>query len=319
MYFYAARIFAILSLCPLLAFGAEVRASFLQDTNSLRQTIEFLIKSGCTKQGTTVFEHAVHRYFEESFDLDLSKFPQPVGGFYQFASLSDLIPLVTNQLPRTEHSSDFSCVDAVIALADGHLRTALHPDQVVGAILVTAPYTNSELGLTNAQAMRFAATPRDAFNLVRSSFPEEGRDPLFPIFPEAMRDSRICLEPLLLRWYPIPASGGEDHLETNILKVLQSTWQQETLKFPNRFEVVLFHIADPVDHTLRTFHAALLFRHKNGCTYIEKAGTNGPFVRIDVAATSDIAPWLRMPFNDYTDTRFRHFATFNDRKIQKIP
>ncbi len=33
--------------------GAEVRASFLQDTNAISQTIEFLINRGCTRQGTT--------------------------------------------------------------------------------------------------------------------------------------------------------------------------------------------------------------------------------------------------------------------------
>jgi len=57
MTFHVAKILCALgtiSLSRLLTSGgAEVRASFLQDTKAISQTIEFLINCGCTRQGTT--------------------------------------------------------------------------------------------------------------------------------------------------------------------------------------------------------------------------------------------------------------------------
>src|SRR5437867_2769660 len=146
MCFHAAKILCALgtvSLCPLVSLsGAEVRASFLQDTNSMSQTVEFLISSGCTKQGTAVFEHAVRQYFKEPLDLDLSKFPKPINGFYYFASPHDLIAAFPKHFPEPSLLFAFNCTDALVALADGRLRTTSRPDDVVGPILVTTWPTN---------------------------------------------------------------------------------------------------------------------------------------------------------------------------------
>jgi hypothetical protein len=94
--------------------------------------------------------------------------------------------------------------------------------------------------------------------------------------------------------------------------------RREALKFPSKFEVVLLHNVILSDHMMKTCHAGLLFQRGKGFTYIEKAGTRGPFIRLDLAERSDLIPWLTLPFTDYADPSFRHFATFNDRSIKKI-
>src|SRR5439155_2386603 len=144
-----------------------------QDTNAVSQTIEFLINCGCTRQGTTVFENAVRQYLREPCDFDLAKFPKPINGFYCFASPRELIASLSNQLVETRHSFDFNCTDAVIALADRRLQTALRPDDMVGPILATTWATN-----THTEAISFAATARDAFSLGWSSWYREATDPL---------------------------------------------------------------------------------------------------------------------------------------------
>lgn len=64
--------------------------------------------------------------------------------------------------------------------------------------------------------------------------------------------------------------------------MLRSNWRLEALKFPARFQLVLLHNVDRSERTIKTFHTALLFRQRNGFTYLEKAGTRGPFVRLDL-------------------------------------
>ena len=288
--------------------GAEVHASFLQDSNSLLDTLRFLGKNGCTPQGIAVFQDSVREYFKEPFGFDLARFPKPTNGFYRFASPDDLIAALPQPLVETNHSFDFNCMDAVIAIAHRRLRTTLHPDDLVGPFLVT-------IWLTNHTAVGFPATPRDAFNVGSSSSYREVTNPLFP---ERMRDARMCLSPFLLRWYVLPRTAGEDTLEAEVLEVLRTTWQREALKFPSRFEVVLLHSVDLSEHTICTCHAALLFHRKNGYTYIEKAGRWGPFIRLDLADRLDLMPWLALAFKDFPYASSHRFVTFGGRTIRRI-
>jgi hypothetical protein len=80
-----------------------------------------------------------------------------------------------------------------------------------------------------------------------------------------------------------------------------------------------FHAgADLPEHNICTRLGGLLFERKNGCTYIEKAGNRGPFIRIDLADRSDLMPWLAVPLANCTSTNCHHFATFNDRTIKRL-
>ena len=128
----------------------------------------------------------------------------------------------------------------------------------------------------------------------------------------------MCLAPFLLQWYLLPASADEGTVEAKVLEVLRTTWKRDGIKFPGRFEVIQLYSADIAEHTIRTCHAGLLFQSKQGCTYVEKAGMRGPFIRLDLAERPDLMPWLAVPLANYTSTNCYHFATFNDRTIKKI-
>jgi hypothetical protein len=133
-----------------------------------------------------------------------------------------------------------------------------------------------------------------------------------------MRDARICLAPFLLQWYSLPLSTGETNAQRKVLEVLRATWKREGIEFPNRFDLVMLHTADLSEHTMCTRHTGLLFQRKKGFTYVEKAGHHGPFVRLDLAEMSDLMPWLGVPLAGCSSPNCHHFATFNDRTIERI-
>ena len=306
-----------LALLPALASsGGEVRIAFLQDTNSLDDTLRFLTKSGCTQEGIKVFTHAVRQYYKVPFTVDLSKFPKPVNGFYWFVSPEALVAAWPISHVQTNCSIVFNCADAVIALADRRLRTTLQPEANIGPVMISVWDTNRN---REAVAMATSATAREAYNLTRPSWYQETRDSLFP---PSMRDSHICLSPLLLQWHTLPQSVSEDVLESKVMEVLRTTWQRQALTYPSQFEVVLLHTADVSDHSICTRHAGLLFQNNKGCTYIEKEGALGPFVRLDLAERADLMPWFSLLTSlltaNCTNTYCHHFATFNDWAIMKI-
>ena len=295
-------------LAPVASGAGEIRASFLQNTNCLRETAEFLTQSGCARQGTAAFEHAVRQYFQEPFDFDFANFPEPTRGFYSFPSPRKLVTALPHRLPETQHTYDLNCMDAVILLADGQLRTRLRPDDIVGPIM--AP-----IQTTNGEAVALTATPRDAFTL---SYPAWYLEATESLIPKPMRDSRVCLVASLFRWHMLPSSTTKDNAGSRVLDVLRATWQREKVKFPARFDLVLLHNVSINGHTVSTCHAGLLFHRNTGYTYIEKAGACGPFVRLDFVERSDLLPWLATAFTNYTDANFSKFATFNDQSIKQL-
>src|SRR6185436_6118003 len=129
------------------AQSAEVRVSFLQDANSLKDTLDLLIQCGCTHEGTAVFKRAVQSYYSEPFEPNLSRFPIATNGFYTFGSPQALI---SAYFERLDHSPGFNCADAIVALAERHLRTVSKPDDPIGPIWVSLPQSTN--GLTAAEA-----------------------------------------------------------------------------------------------------------------------------------------------------------------------
>jgi hypothetical protein len=55
--------------------AGELRASFLQETNSVRETLRFFAESGCSARGITVVSNAIVRHLTEQANLDLSGLP----------------------------------------------------------------------------------------------------------------------------------------------------------------------------------------------------------------------------------------------------
>jgi hypothetical protein len=288
--------------------AGPVRLSFLNDSNTLQETVDVLTKSGCSEQASTIFKQAVERYYAAGFDFNLSKFPKSQDGFYSFTTVKELVTALPHRLSDTGHAWDFNCFDTVIVLADGQLRTELRPDEIVGPFMVS-------MATTNGEVVTFAATARDAFTRAN---PPWYRETTESIIPDSMRDTRMCLTAELFQWHLLPLSASEETEKKDVIKVLQASWQREKLRFPRRCEIVLSHKVDLTAHTICTCHAGLLLHSKEHYTFLEKTGGSGPFVRLDFDDRSDLLYWLWAKFNETEHRNAQLFATFNDASIDKL-
>src|SRR5439155_1184535 len=92
----------------------------------------------------------------------------------------------------------------------------------------------------------------------------------------------------LVHALPYPLS---ETVQKEVWAALRSDWRRTKLEFPTNCQVVLNHMADVASHMVGTPHAAILFPHDAGYTYLEKAGGPGPFVRLDFKDKSDLNLW----------------------------
>jgi hypothetical protein len=119
----------------------------------------------------------------------------------------------------------------------------------------------------------------------------------------------------------LPSSTTSETVQKEVWAALRSDWRRTTLEFPTNCQVVLNHMADVASHMVGTPHAALLFPHDAGYTYLEKAGGPGPFVRLDFKDKSDLNLWMSAGFSGSFDsprTNLFQFVTFNDTDIVSV-
>jgi hypothetical protein len=92
------------------------------------------------------------------------------------------------------------------------------------------------------------------------------------------------------------------------------------MEFPDNCQVVFFHVVSVESHMVGTPHAALLFSHNGGYTYLEKAGGPGPFVRLDFKDKSDLNLWMLggTTLSETQRTNVPQFITFNNSDIVKL-
>src|SRR5215813_12324667 len=117
--------FALLAADPSGGVAAQVQISFLNNHQALQDTLAVLKDAGCPKSVGVSLQKALDRYSQEPLKLDLTRFPTPRNGFYEFASASLLVKALTNSLFLTDHGGTISCVDTVALLSTGQLRTRL--------------------------------------------------------------------------------------------------------------------------------------------------------------------------------------------------
>lgn len=288
-----------------------LRATFLSESNSLLETTELLKKCGFKEEATRSFQQIVRRYNAVHSELDLRKFPSSAGGFFRFESASDLVTALPHKLCDTSHSYDLTCFDAVILLARNALQVAVEPDNLWGPFL--APHTG-----TNGEFMILpTANARDAFGLV---YPPWYREATHALFPGTMEDSRICLVASLFQCHVLPLSTNEGNLEATVIRTLNEGWKRLGTTFPSDFELVLCHQISLPERRFATVHAGLLLKNQKGFAYIEKAGGQGPFVRLDFEDRGDLKTWLAATFTGAEKMGYtHHFATFNNSRIEQLP
>jgi hypothetical protein len=107
-------------------------------------------------------------------------------------------------------------------------------------------------------------------------------------------------------------------MKRTLLKVLQSSWHGLGVMFPTNQDVVIFHSISVKEHNALASHAGLLFKNQGKYVYIEKAGSSGPYVRIDFMDMSDLFSWYKAAIKQPADKGNPLFATFNDQKIESL-
>ncbi len=314
--------FALLAGGMSTGAAAEVRISFLNNPEALGDTLGVLRGAGCPKSVGASLQKAVDRDSAEPLQLDLSRFPTPRKGFYEFASASLLVKALPQSLFLTEHGGTISCLDTVILLASGQLRTSLETDTPGGPFLIPAHTTNGVQGIYQV------ATPEDVwqFSMARWHATETEL-----VFPPSMMKQLVCLNAALHCCAPLPLSGATNLSADVIGKVLRWSWRRDRVVFPTKKEIVMCHAVMGTTpwRSVETIHAGVLFPRRGHYTYIEKAGLSGPFVRLDFERKDDLVVWLEGLFGGVGDEEYYagysdYFVTFNASEprvlhVQKLP
>ncbi|HMC27010.1 MAG TPA: hypothetical protein VKM56_04355 [Verrucomicrobiae bacterium] len=286
-----------------------MRASFLNDSKALSETVGLLRAADCTSEGVEAFRRAVERYNSSGIDLNVSAFPSLRQGFYSFGSMSQLVAALPHKLCDTKHPYEFNCFDTVIAITADRLRVSRRDDEIVGPILVPNNKTNGQFKISTV----FNA--KEAFML---AYPIWYRQITEGTLPKSTGDSRRPLTAALLRCHTLSTNGIDKDVGRAVIDSLRASWKRQGLGFPKNVEVVLCHEVSVPKGLLCTAHAGVLVRRERGYTYLEKAGGSGPFVRLDIEDRSDLFPWLSAIFEAGKFGYTHHFATFNDTTISPL-
>jgi hypothetical protein len=309
------RVIPIIALALLLDFhpatdAAPVRISFLSEPAALQDTLTVLRNGGCQPESLRIFQHAVERYASSPVDFDFNKFPKPRDGFYSFMSAPALVAALPQPLCETPHAYELNCFDTVIALTGDSLRTSVRPDDLASPFWVPFTRTNGYFTILPR------ATAREAFEL---AYPDWYRAATDKSLPKSRDELRIALTAALFRCHLLPQSTTETGLKNAVMAALRASWERDKMVFPGQYEVVLGHQVSFPQRWFVTVHAGLLISHKDGFTYVEKAGGSGPFVRLDFAERTDLLVWLGGMFRGAERLGYtHHFATFNDKKVETL-
>lgn len=307
------RIFFILLLLFVLVErtleAAPIKISFLDNEEAISQTTNFMLAQGCNQEAVNSFHRVVDWYNATPTDLNLKKFPTPESGFYSFQSVSNLVEALPHPLVYTHHQNELNCFDTVILLAGSLIKTGLQPDDISVPFLAPFSTTNGDV------VLRVAATPRDAFNIICPSWWIEASK---NVYSDSMQNKRICLTTAFNSFYFLPSSTTREKLAVTLLKTLQLSWRRQGVVFPTNLEIVIYHSVALAEHNSLTSHAGLLFRNHDQYVYIEKAGSCGPYVRLDFADKSDLFTWYKAAIKQVSDKGNPLFATFNDREIEDL-
>ncbi len=250
----------------------------------------------------------VDHYNSTALTVNVSKFPQAQNGYYTFQSSSQLLAVLPHRFWDIPQRFENNCFDMVIVLAGGKLQAGLHPDDH------SSVYLPAEVDQNGEQLCRTqVSTAREAFNI---SYPAWYRDASTNYIPSAMADVRINLTAALYCFHLLPTPTNQEELSEQVINVLRASWKKQAILFPSEFQVVLCHQGFLANRAFVTTHAGLLFPIKNGYTYLEKTGGNGPFMRLDFDGRTDLLKWLAGRFGKASGDYI--FATFNDSKIEML-
>lgn len=299
------RIFIQLLLCAVTASAGSIKVSFLNETQPLEDTLSILRRHGCASNAVAAYQKAICHYYSTPFEIDLRGFPEQSRGFYTFKTPEQFVAALPRRLCDIEHSYEVNCFIPVVSLSG--LWTATRPDDLVGPLLAILNRGGQKWDTCTV------ACTRDAF--LAQYGPDYAKE-VEAITGSKWTDQQICLLASLHTCHVLPRSTTEVTLPINLLAVLQSRWRQEGVHFPTNSDVTLLHSID-LKRWCRslTDHAGIGFPMQHGYMYLEKAGGQGPFVRIDLEDPVDLIPYYRSYITEESKGEMTHWMmTVNDSK-----
>jgi len=289
--------------------NVSMRISFLQNDEAINQTTNFLMLNGCSDRVVHSFCRVLNWYNASDTDLNTKRLSSSQNGFFPFQTIEALTEKLDCPLIYAHHQPELNCFDVVSLLAGDATTTKLSPDETSGPFFPAAVTTNADV------VLRVVATPRDAFE---KACPRWWIDASKTIYEGSLQDKRICLFAAFDSFYFLPSATTRENLRDRLFKVLQLSWQHDGITFPTNMDIVLFHSVDLDNCNSLVTHAGVLFPRKGGYVYIEKLGSTGPYVRLDIAEKKDLFSWYKTAVKPTTDVGNPLFVTFNDTEIYDL-
>ena len=288
--------------------GDGIRISFLNDAGARESTLDVLRQAGCPQSDVDVLRRAITHYYESPFNYDTSAFPAPTNGFHAFASAGGFVDaLATNRLSQTEHMFEYNCLDTVLLIA-GH--GMIPPADFTAA---GSPYLAVAIRTNGTEWLVPVASLQDVYN---TAYPEWYQRFRTSISGREQPPACKTLAAALYQFHTLPLGTDEAGMREALFHALRSNWSRCGIRFPdNNMSVVMLHRARTDHHVAVSDHLGVLIEVPHGYIYLEKAGGQGPFLRIDTGRIEDIAIYYTtMMSPDYP----LNYMTLNDDAIMDV-
>jgi len=270
-------------LFVLPALAGTIDVSFLKDDRSRESTLKTLRQAGCPESEVDVLRRAIIHYYNTPFTYDTSAFPVRKEGFYTFASAADFVAaLSTNRLSQTKHMFEYNCFDTAL-LAAGYEMHATAEFTATGS-----PYLAVAIRTNGIEWLVPVASLQDAYN---TAYPEWYQRFRTSISGRDQPQKYKTIAASLYQYHTLPLGTDETRMRDALHQVLRNNWSRCGLRFPDNTSVVMLHRARTDYHIAVSDHLGVLVKTQGGYMYLEKAGGQGPFLRIDTSSIEDIATY----------------------------
>jgi hypothetical protein len=277
----------LLGLAAGSAYAAAFRLSFLDDASVLADTCQVLRQAGVSEDGVSTFERLVKHHNLNGNRVDRSRFPEPKGGFYEFADLPDFTNRLSTVLHWTpsDHSlaqDTFTCFDAACVLL--HCAGCEAPDFQKNLGSKGILLNSKGILLSNSNSAAFRPDYEWALFPARSYERLTGK-------PRSEEETQLVLSIRATRFLAGPTATNELAWRGAFASYMRGL-KEGGLVFPKGFKVGLGFYASPKVWRFIADHAFLSIPARGRLVCVEKNGGPGPYVRAEFGSEEDLARYI---------------------------
>lgn len=263
------------------SMGDSIRVSFLEDARARESTLELLQQAGCPEDDVNVLRRAIAHYYQTPFNYNLSAFPTPKDAFYEFALVDDFVSaLSTNRLSEIEHMFELNCLDTALLIAGHDMDITADFTEMGSPYLAICTFTNRALWLVPVSSLQ------DAYNTIYPEWYQRFRDNLSGREPSLKYKTMAAC---LFQYHALPIGTSESDMGLVLSRSLRQHWTRCGIQFPTSMLIAMLHRARTDHHVALSDHFGVIIKTDKGYIYLEKAGGQGPFLRIDTKQIENIA------------------------------